>query len=312
MRKNLRPSRAARKASRSMSVVLPVPLVPTISRERLCMSRGTTTRPRLSVQPRSPSTWTPRATGPKWSSRTAGGPAHGRLHAAGGLALAALDLGRVDGLPAAGQVQRGGEQPDRDGQGELGPQERPGRRVVELGGADLAQPAGIAGEVLGQGRPRPTLDHDHRGDGGQGGEGELPPAQAGDAQQCLAGGPGQQGDRAEQEQGQGDAHGELAGGGWAAGGEAVAELVVVQRPAGMPPAPGGPVPAPARIVRGPAAPAPRVLGMPAHAASPPASQVADAGHLRQRLDRDLGPAAQLPHHAARAAPTAAACRAAGT
>ena len=61
--------------------------VPTISRDRLCMSRGTTTRPCLSVQPRSPSTWTPRATGPKWSSRTVAARAHGRLHAPGGLAL---------------------------------------------------------------------------------------------------------------------------------------------------------------------------------------------------------------------------------
>jgi hypothetical protein len=89
-----------------------------------------------------------------------------------------------------------------------------------------------------------------------------------DGLQCLAGGPGEQGDRAEQEQGQGNTHGELAGGGWAAGGQAVAELVVVQRPAGMPPAPGGPVPAPAGIMRRPAAPASRVLGMPAHLASP--------------------------------------------
>jgi hypothetical protein len=51
----------------------------------------------------------------------------------------------------------------------------------------------------------------------------------------------------------------------------VAELVVVQRPT-MPPAPGGPMPAPAGIVRVPAAPAPGVLGMPAHAASPPAGR----------------------------------------
>ena len=90
------------------------------------MGRGTTTRPRLSAQPRSPSIWTPRATGPKWSSRTAGGPPDGRLHAPGGLALLLADLGRVDGLAAAGQVERGGQQADRDGQGELGPQERPG------------------------------------------------------------------------------------------------------------------------------------------------------------------------------------------
>ena len=69
--------------SRSMSVVLPVPEVPTISRERPCMSRGTTTRPRLSAQPRSPSIWTPRATGPKWSSRTAAARRDGRAPCAG-------------------------------------------------------------------------------------------------------------------------------------------------------------------------------------------------------------------------------------
>jgi hypothetical protein len=71
----------------------------------------------------------------------------------------ALDLGWIDGLAAAGQVQGGGQQPDRDGQGELGPQKCSGCRVVELGGADLPQPTRIAGEVLGQGRPRATLDH---------------------------------------------------------------------------------------------------------------------------------------------------------
>jgi hypothetical protein len=196
------------------------------------------------------------------------GAAHGRFHAAGGLALLLADLGRVDGLAAASQIQRGGQQPDRDGQGDLGPQERPGRRVVELGGTDLPQPTGVAGEVVGQGRPWSTLGRDHHGDGGQGGEGELPPADAGDAQQCLAGGPGQQRDRAEQEQGQGHAHRKLPLGGWAAGREAVAELVVVQRPARMAPAPGGPMAAPAGIVWRPPAPAPRVLGVPAHAASP--------------------------------------------
>jgi hypothetical protein len=198
-----------------------------------------------------------------------GGALGGALHPLGGLALLLLDLGWVDGLAAAGQVERGSEQADRDGQGELGPQERPGGRVVELGGAELVQPARVAGEVGSQGRPRPALGHHHGGDGGQGGEGELPPAQTGDAEQCLAGGPGQQRDRAEQEQGEGDAHGELAGGGGAAGRQAVAELVVVQRPAGMPPAPGGPMPAPPGIVWRPAAPAPWVIGMPAHRAAPP-------------------------------------------
>ena len=78
-----------------------------------------------------------------------GGPADGRLHPAGGVALLTLDLGRIDGLAATGQIQRGGQQADGDCEGELGPQERPGGRVVELGGADLAQPAHIPGEVLG-------------------------------------------------------------------------------------------------------------------------------------------------------------------
>ena len=40
---------------------------------------------------------------------------------AGGLALLLVDLGGVDGLAAAGQVQGGGQEADRDGQGELGP-----------------------------------------------------------------------------------------------------------------------------------------------------------------------------------------------
>jgi hypothetical protein len=119
------------------------------------------------------------------------GPADGRLHAAGGFALLLADLGWVDGLPAPGQVERRGEQAEGDGQGELRPQERSGCRVVQVGGADLAQPTGIAGKVVGQGRPRATLGHDHQGDGSQGGEGEFPPAQAGDAQECLAGRPGQ-------------------------------------------------------------------------------------------------------------------------
>jgi len=54
------------------------------------------------------------------------GPPYGRFHPLGGLVLLLLDLGGVDGLPAASQVEGGGEQPDRDGQGELRPQERPG------------------------------------------------------------------------------------------------------------------------------------------------------------------------------------------
>ena len=88
-----------------MSVVLPVPQVPTISRERLCMSRGTTTRPCLSVQPRSPSTWTPRATGPKWSSRTAAARRTAESIRRVASRCCLLDLGRVDGLAAAGQVR---------------------------------------------------------------------------------------------------------------------------------------------------------------------------------------------------------------
>jgi hypothetical protein len=198
------------------------------------------------------------------------GPAHGRLHPPLRLALGAAHLGRVDGLAAASQVERRRQEAERDGQGELGPQERARHGQVDDGGADLAQPAHIAREVVGQGRSRAALDRDHRGDGGQGGEGELPPPDLGHPEECLAGGPGQQRDRAEQEQADGHSHAELAGGGWTAGGQAVAELVVVQRPTGMAPAPGGPMPAPPGVLGMPAAPAPRVLGVPAHAASPPA------------------------------------------
>jgi hypothetical protein len=50
-----------------------------------------------------------------------GGETYRGLHAAAGLALLLPYLGRVDGLTPAGQVERGGQQPDRDGQGELGP-----------------------------------------------------------------------------------------------------------------------------------------------------------------------------------------------
>jgi hypothetical protein len=170
--------------------------------------------------------------------------AHGRgaldraLHAPGGLTLSAADFGGVDGLAAAGEIERGGEEAGRDGQGELGPQERAGHGQVDNRGAELAQPAHIAREVVREGRPRATLDHDHQADGRQGGEGELPPAQPGHPQPCLAGRPREQRDRTEQEQADGHGHAELAGGGGAAGGQAVAELVVVQRPAGMPPAPG--------------------------------------------------------------------------
>jgi hypothetical protein len=53
--------------------------------------------------------------------------------------------------------------------------------------------------MLGQGRPRPTLDGDHGGDGGQRGERGLRPTDAGHAQHRLAGGPRQQRDWAEQE-----------------------------------------------------------------------------------------------------------------
>jgi hypothetical protein len=51
------------------------------------------------------------------------GALDGAFHAAGSLTLLLLDLGRVNRLPAPGQVERGGEQPDGDRQGELGPQE---------------------------------------------------------------------------------------------------------------------------------------------------------------------------------------------
>ena len=252
-----------------MSVVLPVPEVPTISRERPCISPGTTTRPRLSAQPRSPSICTPKGDRAEVVVAHVGGAADGGVHAPLRLALGALDLGRVDRLPPAGQVQRGGQQPDRDGKGELGPQERPGRREVDLGGADLSQPAGVAGEVVGQGRARAALVDDHGGDGGQGGQGELPPAQAGHPQQRLPDGPREQRDRAEQEQA--DAPRPSPAGPGRVGrpmGSRWPSWLSYSGRAGMAPAPGGPVAAPAGVVRRPAAPAPRVLGMPAHRPPP--------------------------------------------
>jgi hypothetical protein len=117
------------------------------------------------------------------------GPAHGCLHAPGGFALLLADLGGVDRLPPAGQVQGRRQQPDRDGQGELRPQERSRHGQMHNRGAELPQPTHVAGEVVSQGWPRPTLDRDHRADGGRGGEGELPPAHARHSEECLAGGP---------------------------------------------------------------------------------------------------------------------------
>jgi hypothetical protein len=54
------------------------------------------------------------------------GAAHGRVHPAGGLALLASDLGGVDRLPPSSQIQRGGEQADRDGKGSCGHRNAPG------------------------------------------------------------------------------------------------------------------------------------------------------------------------------------------
>jgi hypothetical protein len=245
-----------------------MPLVPTISRDRFCISRGDDDKPML-VGPAEVAADVD-AEGDRAEVVVAHGcgPAHGRVHAAGGVALLLADLGWVDGLAAAGQVERGGQQADRDGQGELGPQERSRHGQVDDRGAELAQPHEVAGEVVGQGRSRTTLDSDHGRDGGQGGQGQLPPAHARHSQQCLADSPGKQGDRAEQEQGQGNQHRQLAASWGAAGRQAVAELVVVQRPTRVAPAPGGPMAAPAGVLGVPAAPAPRVLGMPGHAASP--------------------------------------------
>jgi hypothetical protein len=197
-----------------------------------------------------------------------GGATHSDVHAQLGLALGSLDLGRVDRLAAAGQVQRGGKQPDWDGQGKLRPYEGTRGREVDDRGANLPQPAGIAREVMSQRRGRPALVSDHRSEGGQGGEREFPPAQPGHPQQRLAGRPREERHRAEQEQGDGHAHRQLPLGGWATGRQPVAKLVVIQRPGRMAPAPERLVAAPAGIVRRPAAPATRVLGMPAHRPPP--------------------------------------------
>jgi hypothetical protein len=73
------------------------------------MARGTTTRPRRSAQPKSPSIRTPRATGPEVVVTHQGGAAHSGVHPPDGLALLALDLSRVDGLAPPGQVERGSQ-----------------------------------------------------------------------------------------------------------------------------------------------------------------------------------------------------------
>jgi hypothetical protein len=54
------------------------------------------------------------------------GPPDGCVHAAGGLALLLANLGGVDGLAAAGQVERGGEQADGVARGSWGHRNAPG------------------------------------------------------------------------------------------------------------------------------------------------------------------------------------------
>jgi hypothetical protein len=145
------------------------------------------------------------------------GPPDRGGHARGGLALGALDVGGVDRLPgSAGLVQRGGQQPDRDGQRQLGPQKRARGREVDLWGAELADEPEVAGEVVGQRRPQAALVGDAGGQGDQAGQGEFPPAHPGRAQDRLPDDPGEQGERAERNQQQRHAHGQLPLGGWAA------------------------------------------------------------------------------------------------
>ena len=55
-----------------------------------------------------------------------GGALDGAVHAALGLMLGALDLGRVDGLPPAGQVERGHQQPTGTASGSWGHRNAPG------------------------------------------------------------------------------------------------------------------------------------------------------------------------------------------
>ena len=121
--------------------------------------------------------WTPRATGPKWSSRTT--VARRTADSMRRAASRCCGGPRPGRWPAGGRPgQGGGQQADRDGQGSWGHRKAPGSG--SSGGRRRSAAANrVAGEVVRQSRPRPTLDHDHGDDGGQGGEGELPPAHPG-------------------------------------------------------------------------------------------------------------------------------------
>jgi hypothetical protein len=194
-------------------------------------------------------------------------------HALARFPLGLVDLGGVDRLPAAGQVECGGQQPGGDGKGQLRPQERARCGQVDDRAAELLEEPPVAGEVVRQGRPGATLHEHHQHQGADRGEGELPPAQPGGAQQRLAGHPGENRHGAEEQQQQGDAQAGLPGAGRAAGGQPPAQLVGVQRAVV---APAGPVWPPAGVPGRPAAPAARVL-RPPHAATPPAGSPARVG-----------------------------------
>jgi hypothetical protein len=111
--------------------------------------------------------------------------------------LSPLELGRDQVTAAGGEA--GGQEPGRDGQGELGPQDRPERWSVEAGRSELLGQHQVAREVVGDSRDRSTGDEHDQGAPGHGWQGEPPAAPAGVAQECLAGDPGDQDERRQEE-----------------------------------------------------------------------------------------------------------------
>jgi hypothetical protein len=95
-----------------------------------------------------------------------GGVADRGGHALAGVPLVATDLGGVDRLPAPGQVQRCGQQPHRDAQRHLRPQEHTRHGQVDDRLAELADQPQVADEMMRQRRADPAFCHDHRGQSG--------------------------------------------------------------------------------------------------------------------------------------------------
>ena len=114
------------------------------------------TRPRRSVQPRSPSICTPRATGPKWSSRT--WAAHRTADSCGGWPRATAcgpRPGRPGLAPLAWSSGRGqGGRPGRPGAEATGTPRGPGSPGGRRRSATAASRI-VAGEMMREGRPSP-------------------------------------------------------------------------------------------------------------------------------------------------------------